>query len=71
VQVVNRGDEHTAVLDAVVTAQKSIDEARSRLGTAVRNALADGASYADLGSALGTSRQAAWERFSHGVGTKA
>ena len=66
--MVNRGDEHTAVLEAVIAAQKSIDEARSRLGTAVRTALAEGASYADLGSALGTSRQAAWERFSHSSG---
>ena len=62
-----RGDELTGVLDAVMTAQSRIDKARDDLQLAVRTARAAGASYTDLGSALGTTRQAAWERFSKGV----
>lgn len=51
-------------LRAVVDADRGVAAARRELYEAVRRARAERHSYADIGSALGVTRQAAWERFS-------
>ena len=54
------------MLAAVASADQDMRQARERLISAVRAAREGGASYADVGRALGTTRQAAWERFGRG-----
>lgn len=50
-------------LDEMVAAAARLDAARDDLQRAVDDARAAGASWADVGRALGTSRQAAFKRF--------
>jgi len=52
-------------LEAFAEAELAHGHARIRLDDAARAARAAGHSWADLGRALGVSRQAAWERFRH------
>ena len=61
--MVDQGAERTEKLAAVADAERDIRRARVHLEEAVRAARKAGASYADLGAVLGTTRQAAWERF--------
>lgn len=48
---------------AVIEARDAARTAEQRLGVAVEQARRDGHTWADIGSALGTSRQAAFQRF--------
>ena len=44
-------------------AQHQVDEAERELREAVRAARADGATWEEIGDALGVKKQTAWERF--------
>ena len=50
-------------LDNVAKALGELRAAQDKLRNRVRQAVAAGASWADVGEALGVTRQAAWERF--------
>lgn len=50
-------------LDNVAKALGELQAAQDKLRNRVRQAVAAGASWADVGDALGVTRQAAWERF--------
>lgn len=50
-------------LDTVQALRMLVETAESTLPVAVTAARAEGASWDQIGRALGTSRQAAWERF--------
>lgn len=54
-----------ADLELVAAASRTLAAARGGLDEAVRRARGNGRSYAVIGSVLGVSRQAAWERFRH------
>ena len=54
-----------ALMDAVATAARDKERAETALHDAVRHAREAGIAWAIIGSALGVSRQAAQERFSH------
>lgn len=54
-------------LDNVARALGQLQAAQEKLRNRVRQAIAAGASWADVGDALGVSRQAAWERFGKDV----
>ena len=66
-------DAWSKVTDASdsLTALSNMPALRDALGqweaTLARDALASGASWATIGEALGTSRQAAWERLRPGI----
>lgn len=51
------------LLEEVRLAARAIEEAHRHLLEAVTRARQAGLSYAEIGNALGVSRQAAWERF--------
>jgi hypothetical protein len=53
-----------AEAEAIVAAEAAVREARHQLARAVAAARTNGASWHDVGVALGITRQAAWERFS-------
>ena len=58
--------EHgVALMDAVTTAARDNKRAETALHDAVRQAREAGIPWAMIGTALGVSRQAAQERFSH------
>ena len=58
--------EHgVALMDAVATAARDKERAETALHDAVRHAREAGIPWAIIGSAVGVSRQAAQERFSH------
>ena len=50
-------------LDDVAKAVGKLEAAKIHLRQQVRKAIHEGASWAEVGEALGVSRQAAWERF--------
>lgn len=52
------------LLDALRPASATVEAARGVLQTQVDTLRSRGVSWADIGGALGISRQAAWERFS-------
>lgn len=56
-------DDTAPALDYVQTLRRIIATAESALPHAVALARGEGASWEDVAGALGTSRQAAWERF--------
>jgi hypothetical protein len=74
---VENRDAVDAALAAVADAERSIDalkgmpalrDSLTQLEVALaRRALADGETWATIGAALGTSRQAAWERLRPGI----
>jgi hypothetical protein len=53
--------------DAVAAARELADAANAALQTAIDRARAAGSSWRDIGEVLGTSRQAAFQRFGHPV----
>lgn len=55
--------QHEPALAEVYAAQLAASQADRTLETAVSAARAAGHSWEQIGDALGTSRQAAWERF--------
>jgi len=50
-------------LDALAANHRALDEAGVHLRASARACRDAGVSYAQIGATLGTSRQAAWERF--------
>jgi hypothetical protein len=50
-------------LGTLAYAAKRAEDASGEIHTAVMEAKAAGASWEDIGEALGTSKQSAWERF--------
>jgi hypothetical protein len=56
-------NEKQAALDDCARALGQLEAAREHLRHKVKRAVEAGASWADIGEALGVSRQAAWERF--------
>jgi isopropylmalate/homocitrate/citramalate synthase len=48
--------------------RKRTETERERLAELVRQARADGATWAEIGEAVGMSQPAAWQRWSRGVG---
>lgn len=53
------------VLERLVAAEQAVHAARAALNAAALACREDGRSWAEMGAALGVSRQAAWERFRH------
>lgn len=51
---------------AIIAARKAVDEAATELRAAVRAAREAGDSWAAIGAALDTTRQAAYQRFGQG-----
>lgn len=66
--MVVRTTELNDTLAEVSAASDRVEKARRALIGAVARAREAGASYADIGEALGISRQAAWERFAGDIG---
>ena len=58
-------DHGVALMDAVATAARGKERAETALHDAVRQAREAGIPWAVIGSAVGVSRHAAQERFSH------
>ena len=58
-------EHRVALMDAVATAARDNKRAETALHDAVRQAREAGVPWAIIGTALGVSRQAAQERFSH------
>ena len=61
---VTRADESLAALAAMASLREAVSRWEAALA---RDALANGASWTTIGQALGTSRQAAWERLRPGI----
>jgi predicted neutral ceramidase superfamily lipid hydrolase len=55
-----------AEAERIRAAARAVDHARRDLEAAVHEAREAGLSWSAVGQALGTSRQAAWERFARG-----
>ncbi len=55
--------DKSRLLKRVATASAAFEAARDRLHGAVHTALEHGASWSEIGSVLGVSRQAAFQRF--------
>jgi hypothetical protein len=57
------GDWESQPLDAVAEASRAARAVEKLLRESVARARAQGCSWTEIGQALGTSRQSAWERF--------